>query len=118
VAFVREALNRLNREYVAPGKGATLQALKAFLDPIDTKNLPSYEEAAAQLKVSVASVTVKTLICSLRKEYTAFVREATSCTVSNSADVDSQIHQLWEALIAASGWIVPRIRSGTSGQKL
>ena len=107
MALVREALNLLNGEYAAPGKGATFQALKAFLDPIDTKKVPSYEEAAAQLKVSVASVTAKTLIYRLRKEYPAFVREAISCTVSNSADVDSQIHQLCEALITAKGWIVP-----------
>lgn len=51
MALVREALNLLNGEYAAPGKGATFQALKAFLDPIDTKDVPSYEEAAAQLKV-------------------------------------------------------------------
>ena len=107
MALVREALKLLNGEYAAPGKGATFQALKAFLDPIDTKDVPSYEEAAAQLKVSVASVTPKTLIYRLRKEYTAFVREAISCTVSNSADVDSQIHQLSEALITGKGWIVP-----------
>ena len=107
MALVREVINWLNREYAAPGKGATFQALKASLDPIDTKNLPSYEEAAALLKVSVASATVKTLIYRLRKEYTAFVREAIGCTVSNSADVDSQIHQLWEALITAKDWIVP-----------
>jgi hypothetical protein len=74
MALVREVLNRLNREYAAPGKGATFQALKASLDPIDTKNLPSCEEAAALLKVSIASATVKTLIYRLRKEYTAFVR--------------------------------------------
>ena len=57
MALVREALKLLNGGYAAPGKGATFQALKASLDPIDTKNLPSYEEAAALLKVSVASVT-------------------------------------------------------------
>ena len=68
MALVREALKLLNGEYAAPGKGATFQALKAFLDPIDTKDVPSYEEAAAQLKVSVASVTPKTLIYRLRKE--------------------------------------------------
>jgi hypothetical protein len=105
--LVREVLNRLNREYAAPGKRATFQALKASLDSIDTKNLPSNEEAAALLKVSVASATVKTLIYRLRKEYTAFVRETISCTVSNSADVDSQIHQLLEVLITAKDWIVP-----------
>ena len=52
MTLIGEALNRLNREYVAQGKGTTFQALKGFLDPINTKNLPSYEEVAAQLGVS------------------------------------------------------------------
>ncbi len=103
--MIGEALNRLNREYTAQGKAATFQALRAFLDPLNTKSLASYEEVAAQLKVSVGSV--KTLIHRLRKQYTAFVWEEVSRTVSDLADVDSEIHQLCEALIAAEGWIVP-----------
>jgi hypothetical protein len=54
--------------------------------------------------VSVGSV--KTMIHRLRKQYVAFVREEVSHTVSESADIDSEIHQLCEALIAAEGWIV------------
>jgi hypothetical protein len=50
---------------------------------------------------------LKTLIHRLRKQYTAFVREEISRTVSDSADLDSEIHQLCEALIAAEGRIVP-----------
>jgi RNA polymerase sigma factor (sigma-70 family) len=105
MALIGEAMNRLNRQYASQRKSATFQALRTFLDPINTKSFPSYEEAAAQLKVSVTSV--KTLIHRLRKQYTAFVREEISRTVSDSADVDSEIHQLCEALIAAEGWIVP-----------
>jgi RNA polymerase sigma factor (sigma-70 family) len=105
IALIGEALNRLNREYTAQGKAATFQALRAFLDPLNTKSLASYEEVAAQLKVSVGSV--KTLIHRLRKQYTAFVREEICRTVSDSADVDSEIHQLCEALIAAEGWTLP-----------
>jgi RNA polymerase sigma-70 factor (ECF subfamily) len=105
MALIGQALNRLNREYVAQGKAATFEALRAFLDPINTKNLPSYEEAAAQLQVSVSAL--KTLIHRLRKEYTAFVRSEISRTVSDAADVDAEIHQLCEALIAAEGWIMP-----------
>lgn len=105
MALIGEALNRLDREYVAQGKGTTFQALRAFLDPINTKSLPSYEEAAAQLEVSVGAL--KMLIHRLRKQYTAFVREEITRTVSDAADVDSEIHQLCEALIAAEGWIMP-----------
>ena len=98
-------MKRLSREYLTQGKAATFQALRAFLDPINTKSLPSYEEAAAQLEVSVGAL--KTLIHRLRKQYTAFVREEISRTVSDTADVDSEIHQLCKALIEAEGRIIP-----------
>ena len=90
MALLGEATNRLSREYMAQGKTATFEALNTFLDPINTKELPTYEEVAAQLKVSVGSV--KTLIHRLRKQYTAIVREEISRTVSDSADVDAEIH--------------------------
>jgi RNA polymerase sigma-70 factor (ECF subfamily) len=105
MALVGEALNRLDREYDSQGKGTTFQALRAFLDPINTKSLPSYEKVAAQLEVSVGAL--KTLIHRLRKQYTALVREEISRTVSNSADVEAEIHHLCEALIAAEGWVMP-----------
>jgi len=105
MGLIGEAMNRLSHEYVTQGKAATFQALRAFLDPINTKSLPSYEEAAAQLEVSVGAL--KTLIHRLRKQYTAFVREEISRTVSDTADVDSEIHQLCKALIEAEGRIIP-----------
>jgi hypothetical protein len=55
MALLGEARNRLSRECVAEAKAATFEALKAFLDPVNTKKLPSYEEVADQLKVSVAA---------------------------------------------------------------
>ena len=98
-------MKRLSREYLTQGKAATFQALRAFLDPINTKGRPSYEEVAAQLEVSVGAL--KTLIHRLRKQYTAFVREEISRTVSDAAEVDSEIHQLCQALIEAEGRIIP-----------
>jgi DNA-directed RNA polymerase specialized sigma24 family protein len=105
LVLLGEARNRLSREYLAQGKAATFEALKAFVDPINCKELPTYEDAADRLKISLGSL--KTLIHRLRKQYTAFVREEISRTVSDSADVDAEIHQLCEALIAAEGWIMP-----------
>jgi hypothetical protein len=43
----------------------------------------------------------------MRKQYTTFVREEISRTVSDSGDVDAEVHQLCEALVAAEGWIMP-----------
>jgi RNA polymerase sigma factor (sigma-70 family) len=105
MALLGEAMNRLGREYAVQGKATTFQALRAFLDPINTKRLPSYEEVAAQLEVSVGSL--KTQIHRLRKRYTAIVKEEISRTVSDAVDVDVEIHELCEALIAAEGWVMP-----------
>ena len=105
MALLGEAMNRLSREYMAQGKATTFQALRTFLDPINSKRLPSYEEVAAQLEVTVGSL--KTQIHRLRRQYTATVREEISRTVSDSADVDTETHELCEALIAAEGWVIP-----------
>src|SRR5271165_6814953 len=95
----------LDLERAAQGKTATFDALKPFLDPINSETLPSYEQVAVQLKVSIGAV--KTLIHRLRKQHAAFVREEISRTVADSADVDAEVHELCEALIAAEGWVVP-----------
>ncbi|MGA7392385.1 MAG: sigma factor-like helix-turn-helix DNA-binding protein [Terrimicrobiaceae bacterium] len=79
--------------------------LKVFLDVDNSKALPSYEEAAATLQVSVGAV--KTLIHRLRKHYAVLVREEVERTVSDPGDVDAEIHELCEALVSAEGWVVP-----------
>jgi RNA polymerase sigma factor (sigma-70 family) len=104
MALLGEAMNRLGREYVAQGREGTFQALRAFLDPINTKRLPSYEEVAVQMEVSVASLKMQ--IHRLRKQYAATIREEISRTVSDPADVDTETHELCEALIAAEGWVM------------
>jgi RNA polymerase sigma factor (sigma-70 family) len=104
MALLGKAINRLGGEYNAQGKESTFQALRAFLDPINTKGLPPYEEVAAQLEVSVGSL--KTQIHRLRKRYAAIIREEITRTVSDPADVETETHELCEALIAAEGWVV------------
>jgi RNA polymerase sigma factor (sigma-70 family) len=99
VALLGETMNRLRQAH------ATLEVLKAFLDVDNSKAPPSYEEAAAMLQVSVGSV--KTLIHRLRKQYAALLRDEIERTVSDPGDVDAEIHELCDALVAAEGWIVP-----------
>jgi RNA polymerase sigma-70 factor (ECF subfamily) len=105
LALLGAVKNRLRQEYVDRGKTVTFEALKSFLDPISTKSLPSYDEVAKQLKVSVPAV--KTLILRLRKRNAALVREEILRTVSNPADIEAESHELCEALIAAEGHIQP-----------
>jgi predicted transcriptional regulator len=75
------------------------------VDPVTTKSLPSYEEVAKQLNVSVPAV--KTLIHRLRQRNTAIVREEIMRTVSDAADLEAESHELCQALIAVEGQILP-----------
>jgi RNA polymerase sigma-70 factor (ECF subfamily) len=105
VALLSEAMNRLRQEYATPKKAAILEVLKVFLDVANSKTPPSYEETAATLQVSVGSV--KTMIHRLRKQYALLVREQIEHTVSDPQEVDAEIHELCEALVAAEGWVMP-----------
>ena len=78
---------------------STFEALRVFLDPIDTGDHPAYEEVANRLKISVGGV--KTLVHRLRKRYAALLREEVGRTVSDRAEIDEEIHALCEPLIAS-----------------
>jgi hypothetical protein len=105
MALLGEAMNRLRQEYAIGHNAATFETLKAFLEVGNGKEPPTYEQAAAALRVSVGAV--KTLIHRLRKQYTASVREEIGRTVSNPAEIDAEIHELCEALMVAEGWVLP-----------
>jgi RNA polymerase sigma-70 factor (ECF subfamily) len=104
LALLSEAKTRLRQEYIDSGKIAIFDSLKGFVDPVSSNTLPSYEEAAEQLNVGVA--TVKTLIHRLRKRNTAIVREEIMRTVSDPADLEAESRELCEALISAEGQIL------------
>jgi RNA polymerase sigma factor (sigma-70 family) len=104
LTLLDEAMSLLSAEYAAEGKMATLEALKPFLQPIDSATLPSYEQVADQLEVSVGAV--KMLIHRLRKRYTALLRAEVARTVSDPGEIDEEIHALCDALIASEGRLV------------
>ena len=105
VTLLAEVLNRLRQEYATEGKTSVFEALNVFLDPVNSRTPPSYEEVANQLQVSTGAV--KTLIHRLRKRYTALLREEVGRTVSDPAEVDEEIHALCDALIASEGRLAP-----------
>ena len=84
---------------------AIMDALRPFLDPINCKRLPSYEEVAVKLQVSLAGV--KTLIHRVRKRYNELLREEVARTVTDPQAVDDEIHALCEALIASQDRLGP-----------
>jgi RNA polymerase sigma-70 factor (ECF subfamily) len=105
MTLLAQVLNRLGQEYATDGKTSTFEALKVFLDPINSRAPPSYEEVANLLQLSTG--TVKTLIHWLRKRYSALLREEVGPTVSDPAEIDEEIHALCEALIASEGRLGP-----------
>jgi RNA polymerase sigma factor (sigma-70 family) len=105
MSLLGHAIERLRQEYVSQGKNAVIEVLNPFLDPTNCKKLPSYEEAAAQLHVSLKGV--KTLIHRTRKRYSDILREEVARTVTDPEEVDEEIHSLCEALIAAEGRLGP-----------
>jgi hypothetical protein len=79
--------------------------LEIFLRFGDSRPSPTYEELTETLGVSVGGV--KTLVHRLRKRYSALLREEVARTVSDPAEIDSEIHALCDALIAAEGRMSP-----------
>src|SRR4029077_5623448 len=64
ITLLAQALNRLRQEYATEGKTSTFEALKVFLDPVNSRVPPSYEEVVNLLQLSTGAV--KTLIHRLR----------------------------------------------------
>jgi RNA polymerase sigma factor (sigma-70 family) len=102
LALLNEAMKNVQAEYAARGKGKIFEVLKGFL-PAVSAELPSYEKAAATLGIREA--TVNTLIHRLRKQYSIALRREVARTVSESGAIDDEIHQLFEALVAAEGYL-------------
>jgi RNA polymerase sigma-70 factor (ECF subfamily) len=75
------------------------------LDPSYVQVVPSYEQVADQLQVSIGAV--KALIHRLRKQFSAILREEVARTVSDPAEINEEIHSLCEALVASEGRLGP-----------
>jgi RNA polymerase sigma factor (sigma-70 family) len=108
MTLLEHAMERLRQEYVAQGRTGMIESLQPFLDPANCKRLPTYEEVAANLQVSLGGV--KTLIHRLRKRYSEILREEVARTVTDPQAVDEEIHALCEALIASEGRLGTRLR--------
>jgi len=106
MTLLGRAMSRLGESYAAQGKASTFETLKAFLDTANSKEQPPYEKVAEMLEIRIGNV--KVLIHRLRKQYTALVREEIARTVPDASDIETEIHELCEALIATEGLIMPR----------
>jgi RNA polymerase sigma-70 factor (ECF subfamily) len=100
-----EAMTRFREEYIAAGKESIFEALESFLDPNSALALPSYEDVAKRLGLSVSGV--KTIVHRMRKRYRSILREEVGRTVSDPANIDEEIRALCEALRASGGRLGP-----------
>ena len=101
LTLLDHAMTVLREEYVGRGKELVFNTLKGYVGIGESSSEASYEEAAKTLGIGVG--TVKTFIHRLRKRYFAVVREEVARTVSDPAEIESEVRALCDALIAAEG---------------
>jgi RNA polymerase sigma-70 factor (ECF subfamily) len=89
-----QALDRLRAEYVADGREAVYEVLRAF-EPGEQSAL-SYADAAARLGVSESAM--KSMIHRLRRRHRELVREEIAQTVPTVAEIDDELRYLVSVL--------------------
>jgi len=96
-SLLRQALDRLAREYEVAGKGALFDALKGHIKA-GANAAVAYEEMAKRL--GRPATTLRSDVARLRVRYRAILREEVSGTVIDARDVDQELHHLREAMAA------------------
>jgi DNA-directed RNA polymerase specialized sigma24 family protein len=95
--IVERAWQQLQDSFAAEGKAESLEVLKPFVDG-SKRTPPDQEQAAKKLGVPVA--TLRTWIWRLRQRYREALRREVASTVSDPADVDQELHYLYQILTA------------------
>src|SRR6266550_1702938 len=95
--IVTRAWQSLQNAFVAEGKAEWLEELRPFVAG-GSITPPNQEEAAARLGVPVA--TLRTWLSRLRQRYRESLRMEVASTVSDPADVDAELHHLYQILMA------------------
>ena len=94
--ILEHAWKNLEKSLAAQGDAASLELLRPFIAGGDGTP-PNQEEIAKGLKVPVA--TLRTWISRLRQRYRQHLRMEVASTVSDQADVDEELHYLYEILL-------------------
>ena len=95
--IVSRAWQNLQSAFVAEGKAEWLEELRPFVAGGSATPL-NQEETAARLKVPIA--TLRTWLSRLRQRYRESLRIEVASTVSDPADVDQELHHLYQILMA------------------
>ena len=94
--IVTRAWQHLQNAFVAEGKAEWLEELRPFVAG-GSVTPPNQEEAAARLGVPIA--TLRTWLSRLRQRYRESLRMEVATTVSDPADVDEELHHLYQILM-------------------
>jgi RNA polymerase sigma factor (sigma-70 family) len=95
--IVKRAWQNLENAFEAEGKAEWLEVLRPFVAG-GGKTPLNQEEAAAKLGVPIA--TLRTWLSRLRQRYREALRTEVASTVSDQADVDQELHYLYQILTA------------------
>jgi DNA-directed RNA polymerase specialized sigma24 family protein len=95
--IMKRAWQHLQNEFEAEGKAESLEVLQPFVAGGEGTP-PNQEEAAAKLGVPIA--TLRTWLSRLRQRYREALRMEVASTVSDPADVDQELHYLYQILMA------------------
>jgi RNA polymerase sigma-70 factor (ECF subfamily) len=95
--IVKRAWQHLETAFEAEGKAEWLEVLRPFVAGGGRTPL-SQEEAAAKLGVPIA--TLRTWLSRLRRRYREALRMEVASTVSDPAEVDQELHYLYQILTA------------------
>jgi len=95
--IVSRAWQHLQNAFVAEGKAEWLEELKPFVAGGSATPL-NQDETAARLGVPIA--TLRTWLSRLRQHYRESLRTEVANTVSDPADVDQELHHLYQILMA------------------
>jgi DNA-directed RNA polymerase specialized sigma24 family protein len=94
--IVSRAWQNLQHAFVAEGKAEWLEELRPFVAGGSATPL-NQEETAARLGVPIA--TLRTWLSRLRQRYRESLRTEVASTVSDPADVDQELHHLYQILM-------------------
>ena len=95
--IVTRAWQNLQNSFMAEGKAEWLEELRPFVAG-GSVTPPDQEGAAARLGVPIA--TLRTWLSRLRQRYRESLRTEVASTVSDPADVDQELHHLYQILMA------------------
>src|SRR6184192_3732426 len=95
--IVSRAWDNLQTAFVAEGKAEWLEELRPFVAG-GSVTAPNQEKAAARLGMPIA--TLRTWLSRLRQRYRESLRMEVANTVSDPADVDQELHHLYQILMA------------------